>query len=341
MAKNKKLVTSDWTPEKRLDKQLLYYLLFTFLISWPPMIWSSISHLNAKAFVPVMVAPFIALLIAGRLTHHTKTGRKWDLEGSGILWDPQVIKNKKWYLWAWLVPIAFCLGGALLYFLIFPGNFSLDIMGIYAKVKKMSLGTFILQDTLITLTLSVIAGVMPVMAEELGWRGYMMPRLTEKFGVIKALFLGAGICSVWEWPMLLIQWHAVPTFVKSFSGQNMKTFSGYLYGVEYPGAPWTGLIAMTIYAFALSVVLWWLYCKTKSIWPSVLAHGAFSTVGMHALSFRNVLTVKNWLLGPSLPGLIGVIPLLSFAIYLVVKRRDEMDMSLNILECPIEVTEEA
>lgn len=87
--------------------------------------------------------------------------------------------------------------------------------------------------------------------EEIGWRGYALPRLQAKHGaLVSALFLGV-IWGFWHLPKYLSHWDTV-------------IFASYL-----------------VDATAKSVLLTWLYNNTKgSLLMTTLCHAGFNTAGV-------------------------------------------------------------
>ena len=84
----------------------------------------------------------------------------------------------------------------------------------------------------------------------MGWRGYLLPLLTERFGFRRAAFMTGGVWALWHYPLLLL-----PGFItKPKSAMEMTFFTGMVIG--------------------LSFVIGWLRMKTQSIWPCVLLHAA-------------------------------------------------------------------
>lgn len=90
--------------------------------------------------------------------------------------------------------------------------------------------------------------------EEIGWRGYLLPRLTPNGGPFGAAIVGL-MHGVWHLPLIVLttaynpvgnRWVVVPIFL------GVLTVAGIFYG--------------------------WLREKSGSLWPVVLAHGTFNTV---------------------------------------------------------------
>ena len=53
---------------------------------------------------------------------------------------------------------------------------------------------------------------------------------------------------------------------------------GHNYGTEYPGAPWTGILATIWIMFILGTFLGWAALRGGSVWPAVIGHGAFNGI---------------------------------------------------------------
>lgn len=96
----------------------------------------------------------------------------------------------------------------------------------------------------------VYASLTVSLTEEIGWRGYLLPHLTE-LGNRRALLLSGLLHGLWHLPVILLtslyhpvgsRWIVVPMF----------------------------LVAVT----ALGVFYGWMRLRTGSIWPAVLAHSA-------------------------------------------------------------------
>lgn len=113
--------------------------------------------------------------------------------------------------------------------------------------------------------------------EELGWRGYLLPKLLP-FGKLWAYLLLGVIWGAWHWPLVLV-------------------------GFMYPGYPLAGVIMFTALTTVFGIYMNELTLRHRS---SILAgwiHGVFNTqrLGMWALLFPNV---NPWLGGFS--GIVGI-----------------------------------
>ncbi len=125
---------------------------------------------------------------------------------------------------------------------------------------------------------------LATLGEEFGWRAYLLPRLMP-LGSHKAMVLLGIIWGVWHWPVIAM---------------------GYNYGLDYPGAPWPGLLAMVWFTFVFGTFLGWLTLKAGSVWPAVIAHASINGIG--AIGTLLAQGQPNPLLGPTPIGLVVSIP---------------------------------
>jgi membrane protease YdiL (CAAX protease family) len=117
--------------------------------------------------------------------------------------------------------------------------------------------------------------------EEFGWRAYLQPKLMP-LGKRKAMLWMGLIWGVWHWPVILM---------------------GHNYGLDYPGAPYLGPLAMIWFTLILGILLGWLAFKADSVWPAVIGHGAINGIASLGLLFSQ--NEPNPLLGPAPVGVIG------------------------------------
>ena len=138
--------------------------------------------------------------------------------------------------------------------------------------------------------------------EEVGWRGYLLPLLCRKFGVTRGIIIDG------------VLWGVVHAPLGSF---------GVNYAGDYPGAPWTGMLLMIVFATSVSVFLSCLTIRTKSIIPACISHGVINALREAPL----FICVSNYnaLLGPKPSGIIGMSGFLVMGIVLMIciKSRDK------------------
>jgi len=150
----------------------------------------------------------------------------------------------------------------------------------------------LITQTVLAFTLAIPINMIFTFGEEFGWRGYLLPRLAPLGGIPAAIITGV----VWG------LWHA-PVIVQD--------------GYNYPGYPWLGVGMMVVFTLALGMVFAWLRFRSGSVWPSTLAHAALNAQAGFAFI---LLSQGNPLLRAPI-GLIGLVPMIAFAIWLAATGR--------------------
>ena len=275
------------------DKQLSAYLLWAFLLAWMlqavaiGLAWNGQTHYFQLALLVSMYAPFAAVLLA-----------KAPLKDMG--WGLKLRGKGKWILAAWFGFAVLAVLGAALYYLLFPKSLDLSFGFLSAQLGKeglrqmeaqgLSLQTLVLIQLVEALTYAPLINTFAALGEEVGWRGFLYPRLKEQHGTAKGRMLGGLIWGVWHWPVMI--------------------FAGYNYGTAYWGAPVLGPLLFCVICIALGTVIDYLYEKTDCIWIPALAHGAFNAAAGIPALVLNPDFADRTTLGPMPIGLIGGFPLL-------------------------------
>ncbi|MEC0179843.1 CPBP family intramembrane metalloprotease [Paenibacillus favisporus] len=83
--------------------------------------------------------------------------------------------------------------------------------------------------------------------EEIGWRGYLQPKLTEAYSIRKSILITAAVWACFHYPFYLNQYNT-------------------------DGNVWINLVLFTVMIFPLSVFMGWVRWRSRSIWPVVLIH---------------------------------------------------------------------
>jgi CAAX protease family protein len=102
------------------------------------------------------------------------------------------------------------------------------------------------------------------MGEELGWRGFMLPKLLEKYSIIKSTFLVGLAWGVWHLASFTFPGAAIPEFLNV--------------------SAWTIILYFTN-TIALSFVFTYVYFKTNgSVFYAILLHAFFNAASNISLS---------------------------------------------------------
>ena len=214
-------------------------------------------------------------------------------------------KSWKTYLFAAFAPgVAIFLGG-LLYFTLFPQDLDLGAHNLSAQYSQygapdtihLSVQTVVLIGlAFILLSPLVLPVYIFAIGEEIGWRGYLLPILLKLTSPRKAVLLHGLLWGLAHAPLI---------------------YFGFNYGSDYWGAPWSGILMMTLVCMVLGTWLAYVTIRSQSILPAVILHGASNVIGEMA-AFVSFMKVSP-LLGPNPTGLIGMSGLLLGAIFLLTK----------------------
>lgn len=264
---------------------LLSEFLFVSLISIPLFLLKAEngSGLVMAASVIFMWLPALATFFTRKITN----------DKSELPLKPQIKKNWKMYVISAYIPSLAIVLGASLYFAFFPKH--LDLTLGYLKDHITVTGQQIQLPTLsISALLLIVAGLVMLaplvfvnhilaFGEEVGWRGYLLPLLCQKIGVVKGIIVDGVLWGVVHAPLVLF---------------------GVNYAGDYVGAPWTGILMMIVFASSVGVFLSYLTIKTKSIIPACISHGVINALREAPL----FICVSNYnaLLGPKPSGIIGM-----------------------------------
>lgn len=118
------------------------------------------------------------------------------------------------------------------------------------------ISTFLLQIS------AAIIIFFPAFGEEWGWRGYLMPKLTELMGRPAAVVVGGVIWGLWHAPL---------------------TISGHNFGTDYELYPWLGILIMCVMCILMNAFLTLLTERTKSIYPASFCHMINNNLGAGTL----------------------------------------------------------
>ncbi len=184
-----------------------------------------------------MWCPGIAAIITQLIVRRSLRGLGWGWGGI------------QFYLWAYGLPLAFCLAAYL------PVWLGLDAFrpdALAETAAKLGLPASALGN--LALALFVLAqpflGILGSLGEELGWRGFLLPRLESLMGFTRSSFVTGAIWSMWHFPVAIA-----------------------IFPLYRPGVPiWYALTCFSVTVVAISFIHSWLRLRSGSVWPSTLFH---------------------------------------------------------------------
>lgn len=214
------------------------------------------------------------------------------------------------YVTAYFLPAICVLCGAMLFFFINP-----DAMDINATNTAQSLAESYSVDfetgrgifygqILISIAVAPLANILFAAGEALGWQGYLLPKLCNKFGTVKAMLISGVLWGVWYAPMIAL-------------GQN--------YGTDYFLYPITGIVLMILFCVSVGSIMSYFTLRVGSIIPAVLIGSAvkgLASIGIYFVNSDATTLSEMLLVGPSAMGIAGMsIFILAGLMYLVRSRR--------------------
>jgi membrane protease YdiL (CAAX protease family) len=107
---------------------------------------------------------------------------------------------------------------------------------------------------LVALSLIATAGIVRAMAnalgEEIGWRGFLAPRLTAAVGFVPATLLTGAIWAIWHLPIIVFS---------AYNGGGDTAFE---------------MTSFAVNVIAMSGIFAWLRLDSRSLWPAATLHAS-------------------------------------------------------------------
>lgn len=218
-----------------IDKKRTYlFIAFTLICS---IVFGALYHIyeSPKLLLLMMFSPAICSILVRIITKEGFENLYIRFNGKG---------NLKWYFSAWFLTPVIAYVGAIIYFILFrndfdPLNSKMAIEGGFTSVSAYA------DSLLIVIPLAVlinpITGLLQCFGEELGWRGYLLPKLTKEYSKVKAAVITGFVWGVWHVPIIL---------------------SGYNYGSK---SPILGCFAMIVFCIVVGIFAAYLFYKVESV----------------------------------------------------------------------------
>ncbi len=284
--------------DKQTKKRITLFIILTFTATWGLVLimhFSGVEYGSAASTVFLMGAMFLPALCSLLTRVLTREGFK------DMLLRPRLKGNVVRYIFAAYFPIALIILGAVLYFIFFfseldPSCGTLTMALLSTGVPADSLQTMLIVQLAGMIVISPFVNLLPTLGEELGWRAYLLPKLLA-LGERKALLVTGAVWGVWHAPMIAL---------------------GHNYGLDYPGAPWLGILLMILFCMAFGVFEGYLTLKVGSVWPAALAHSAINAFSAAPIYF---CFNSSPLLGPCMTGIISMLPAIAVALILLKKAK--------------------
>lgn len=228
-----------------MRREIPLFLGLTAVCSAPGMVWvaatGTLGVAGGTAVLLIMWGPGVAALLTCRLT-----GRP--IADLGWRWP-----STRDVLLATFVPVAYAglayavlwgagLGG-------FPNRETLASMGALFGPEPIG-ATAGVALWILAFPVSVATGLVFGLGEEIGWRGYLVPRLRERMSFAATGVVSGIIWGLWHTPLILL--------------------------ADYnTGAPaWFTIPCFVVLTIAGAIVFAWLRLRSGSLWTAAILHAA-------------------------------------------------------------------
>lgn len=281
-----------------VKKRLIIFVTLTIAIAWIVFLLipicgltygrsSSVVILAAAMFVPALSSILTRLI--------TKESFK------NMYLHPHFKGHMKLYLLIYFGPTALLFLSGAFYFLIFPGQFDPELtvlkeLAASSDKPGLSASTLLIVQALQVAVIGPVINIIPTLGEELGWRGYLLPKLRKFFSDRTALVITGTIWGIWHLPVIVM---------------------GHNYGTAYVGYPWLGILAMVVFCVILGTVEGYISIKLESVIPAAMIHSAINAGA--GLPIYLAKGGYNTLLGPAITGFVGGLLFTILAVILFIK----------------------
>lgn len=232
-------------------------------------------------FFPVICAAFSKRITGAKAKYHLSL---------------KVWKNVRAWLFSAILPGLMIVFGAVLYFLIFPNEYS----GIFKYGMKLgSDAELIIGKPLLLAGVLVLLGAIMIpiqmleLGEEIGWRKWLLSFQVEKYGEKKAVLINGTEWGISHLPLI---------------------YFGFNYSLDNPGAPWTNMLMMLLVCVVLGIIFSYITIRTENCMYAAIMHGVVNVVG--ELPVLMTHRMESTLLGPNPTGIFGLMFLTVLAIML-------------------------
>lgn len=280
--------------ERRLFGDVALFLALTLGLScifYVPLVILKPS----PAFIPyvtgLMWAPAIAALLTVRI-------RRLDLASLGWGWV-----GNRWNLTAYLVPLGYAGLAYLAVWLLGLGGFAdaenITRLRTFLGWTDTSPALVVVGYALLMATAGMAISLATALGEEIGWRGFLAPRMAQLAGFMPSVFIVGLIWGAWHMPLIL------------FGSYNAET--------EW----WVAIPCFMVLVLGISLIAAWLRLKSGSLWPAAILHAS------HNLFIQRVFTPLTGPRGEVTPyvidefGIVVPLAILIFAVWFW-KRRAEV-----------------
>jgi membrane protease YdiL (CAAX protease family) len=240
------------------------------------------------AFTVLFTVPWTLLLLH---THHLDIGRGFVIHTQ--MWAPALAAfaccalyriplsflGFHWpggqaMAWGYLLPVAYATTAYLFVWL--TGLAPADFTGFaHASQKSLAIGASAGElNAMLIMTFGVLQSAVSATGEEIGWRGFLVPALAQRWNFTGVALVSGVIWALWHYPLIL-------------------------FGTYNSAAPkWVALLCFTFMIVTTGAMAAWLRLKSGSVWPAALLHACHNAVIQWLFDSMTVETGRaSWFAG--------------------------------------------
>jgi uncharacterized protein len=231
---------------RSLPRQIITFLVLVFAFSSVPyLLVIHAGHLSMGNGIVVgllMWCPALAAFAACSLLKIDRATLGWN-------WRPA-----RYEAWAYVIPILYALPVYIVTWMAVSGSFDFAKfaapLGVSFGFPNSPRAAALLLAIPLYAFVGVIGSTARALGEEIGWRGFLLPRLVGQCGFTLGCLISGCIWAVWHYPLLL------------FADYNAGTKPAY------------ALTCFTLMVIADAYILGWLRLKSGSLWPAAILHAS-------------------------------------------------------------------
>lgn len=174
----------------------------------------------------LMWSPGVSALITRLVFQHNVRGEGWRWGGR---------EGTRWAALAYVLPLGYATVAYGLVWLTRLGGVDLSRF-------KIGIATF--------LVVGSVQSLISATGEELGWRGFLVPALAERFSFARVALISGAIWAVWHMPLII--------------------FADYNGGTP----AWYSVLCFAVMVVALGFPFAWLRLRSGSVWPAAILHAS-------------------------------------------------------------------
>jgi uncharacterized protein len=236
---------------KRYPLVSFFVLAFgIFWVIWTPLIphLQNLATFDVPAWsIPLALLGIYAPTFAAIIVTAISEGRDGLKRLFAPLWDWKL--NLRWYLAAIFLPLAFACIAVLIYL---AGSNQLTLLASPAWVQALPI-------FLVSIPITLLAKLpLGPLAEELGWRGYALPRLQRNMSALSASLILGVLWGLWHLPAFWVPGAALGLDIEP----SFATIAKYVFNVV-----------------GVTIIFTWLYNNTRgSMLIDFIFHAAYNAL---------------------------------------------------------------